>query len=57
MWIEHYGDLTLRNLNTGDYAVIEFSKSGVFKIGTEYKIAGMVFDKNNKKMYVISLST
>jgi len=50
MWIEHYGDLTVRNLTTGDYAIVEFSKSGVFKIGPEYKVAGCVFDKSGKKI-------
>lgn len=54
MWIEHYGDMTIRNLTTGDYAIVEFSKSGVFKIGAEYKLAGCVFDKSGKKMYVFT---
>lgn len=51
MWIEHFGELTIKNLTTGDYAVVEFSKSGIFKIGPETKLAGCVFDKSGKKNY------
>ncbi|EGC30730.1 hypothetical protein DICPUDRAFT_157492 [Dictyostelium purpureum] len=43
MWIEHYGELTVENHNTGEKAIINFQKSGWFE-GTQKKISGGIFD-------------
>jgi len=50
MWIEHYGDLVIKNITTGDSVTVEFTKSGLWKIGCEYKVAGVVTDKAGKKI-------
>lgn len=48
--VEHYGDLTVKNLNTGEFAVLNFEQSSLFS-SSDRKISGSVFDKNSKEAY------
>jgi len=51
-WLEHYGNLTVTNIATGDKCVFEFKKAS-FMSGPNYKIEGEV---TCKKQTVIKLS-
>lgn len=52
MWLEHYGDIDITNLTTGERCVVEFPKAGFFADKPETKISGHIFDKDGKKVYV-----
>eukprot|EP01129_Flabellula_baltica_P010944 TRINITY_DN46_c0_g1_i1.p1 TRINITY_DN46_c0_g1~~TRINITY_DN46_c0_g1_i1.p1 ORF type:complete len:426 (-),score=91.73 TRINITY_DN46_c0_g1_i1:122-1399(-) len=43
MWLEHYGDLNITNMKTGETCVVTFKKSGFFG-SVNYKIEGYVQD-------------
>lgn len=47
MWVDHYGDLIIKNHTTGDTATITFTRSGFFGVG-RYEILGYVKDKDGK---------
>lgn len=60
-WLEHYGDLEVKNLTTGDTATIKFKQgnaillmliflAGLFE-GVQKKIGGFVVSKDGKKWY------
>jgi len=49
MWIEHYGELRIRNLNGSAEANMTFTKSGLFQ-GCQYKISGYIVNSKGKKL-------
>lgn len=51
-WIEHYGDLEVRNLTTGDSCTILFTKSGFFE-STRYDVSGDIVNSKGKKIISI----
>jgi len=50
MWLEHYGEIDITNLTTGERCVVEFPKAGFFADKPETKISGYIFDKDGKKV-------
>jgi len=53
-WLEHFGELIVTNIKTGDQCVVDFKKSG-FMQGPNYKIDGKIINKNTSET-VIKLS-
>eukprot|EP01130_Rhizamoeba_saxonica_P016231 TRINITY_DN746_c0_g1_i10.p1 TRINITY_DN746_c0_g1~~TRINITY_DN746_c0_g1_i10.p1 ORF type:complete len:456 (-),score=94.15 TRINITY_DN746_c0_g1_i10:22-1389(-) len=53
-WIEHYGELKMSNLKTGDKAVINFKPSGFFSSKPAYIVTGDIFDCTGKKVIHIN---
>lgn len=52
MWIEHYGNMEIQNIKTGDTCIIKFKKSGLFE-GTRYEVSGNITDsEGSKRVYV-----
>merc|ERR1712023_10845 len=47
MWIDHYGDMEVKNHATGDVAKLTFVQCG-FWSGTQYEVTGEVRDKDGK---------
>lgn len=52
-WIEHYGDLVVKNLTTGDSCTMKFTKSGFFE-GKRYDISGDIINSKGEKIVSIS---
>jgi len=50
MWLEHYGEIDITNLTTGERCVVEFPKAGFFADGPDVKISGYIFDKEGNKV-------
>jgi len=48
MWIEHYGELRIRNMDGSAEAIIVFTKSGLFQ-GCQYKVFGDIHNREGKK--------
>jgi hypothetical protein len=49
MWIEHFGNLSIMNLDGSLQCTISFKKSGIFQ-GTQYKVEGFISDRQGKKL-------
>jgi len=52
MWIEHFGELRIKNMNGSAEAVIIFTKSGLFQ-GCQYKVSGYIYNREGKKIVKI----
>ena len=50
MYIEHYGNMTVKNHLTHEYAIVEFKKRGWGNKGA-FEIEGFVFNANKEKKY------
>jgi len=50
MWLEHYGEIEIVNLTTGEKCVIEFPKAGFFDSAPTTNISGHIYDKEGKKV-------
>lgn len=48
MWLEHFGQVSIKNHRTGHTSVINFKKSGMFQ-GTQYKVEGYVYDEEGNQ--------
>lgn len=48
-WIEHFGELSFKNLTNGITCVVTFRKAGLFQ-GPQYQIEGFIMDKAGKKI-------
>jgi len=48
MWVDHYGDLEIKNNTTGDICSVKFTRCGYFGSG-RYEINGFVQDKTGAK--------
>ncbi|KYQ88613.1 oxysterol binding family protein [Tieghemostelium lacteum] len=53
MWIEHHGDLIVKNHTSGESAQVKFYKSGIFESTTK-KVAGEIKDSTGKTRYLIN---
>lgn len=53
LWIEHYGDLIVRNLRNGDSCSMKFTKSGFFE-STRYDISGEIVDCKGEKIILVN---
>jgi hypothetical protein len=54
MWLEHHGDLKVTNLKNGDTCDIHLKKCGFFGNGPEYKVEGVVLDKDGNPIIEIN---
>jgi len=54
MWLEHYGEVDITNVTTGERCVIDFPKSGFFGDGPDFRISGHIFDKHGNKVVRLS---
>ncbi|GAM23883.1 hypothetical protein SAMD00019534_070580, partial [Acytostelium subglobosum LB1] len=50
MWLDHYGDLTIKNHTTGDKCVLKFAKSGWLGAG-RYSVTGEILDSEDEVRY------
>jgi len=48
LWIDHFGEMELRNETTGDKAKIEFTECGWFSKG-RYEVSGVIMDSKGTK--------
>jgi uncharacterized membrane-anchored protein len=51
MWLEHHGDLAIKNLKTNDSCTVVFKKCGFFE-DVRYDVEGYVKDASGKQMFV-----
>jgi hypothetical protein len=49
MWIEHFGNLEIKNLDGSFQCTVAFKKSGIFQ-GTQYKVEGYIIDNQGKRL-------
>eukprot|EP01132_Coremiostelium_polycephalum_P005894 gene5894-7339_t len=50
LWLDHYGDLTIENHETGDKCVLKFAKSGWLGAG-RYSVTGEIMDSEGELRY------
>lgn len=50
MWIEHYGEIAIQNIRTGEKCVVDFPKAKFFEGKPQYKVKGGIYDRKGKKL-------
>jgi len=55
MWLEHYGEIDITNVTTGERCVVEFPQARfLLNSGPDFRISGHIFDKDGNKVVKLS---